>query len=141
MASALALARRNLGSTHPNPAVGCIIGRGGRVLGRGWTQPGGRPHAEQMALADARSRYGAESLRGATAWVSLEPCAHQGLTPPCAQALAAAGVSRVVAPITDPDPRVSGRGFAALQAAGVVVQTGVMAEAARALECGLSLTA
>ncbi len=136
MAAALSLARRGLGATWPNPTVGCVIGRAGRVLGRGWTQPGGRPHAERMALDDARARFGPESLCGATAWVTLEPCAHHGRTPPCADALVSAGVARVVAPIEDPDPRVSGRGFETLRAAGVAVETGLMAEAARAVNAG-----
>jgi diaminohydroxyphosphoribosylaminopyrimidine deaminase/5-amino-6-(5-phosphoribosylamino)uracil reductase len=136
MRAALALARRGLGVTWPNPSVGCVIGREGRVLGRGWTQPGGRPHAEQMALAQARERWGAEALRGATAWVSLEPCAHHGRTPPCADALAAAGLSRVVAPMADPDPRVNGRGFGALREAGLQVEVGLMEAEARALNAG-----
>lgn len=136
LGAAFALARRRLGSTWPNPSVGCVIGREGRVLGRGWTQTGGRPHAEQMALEDVRARWGAEALRGATAWVSLEPCAHHGRTPPCAGALAAAGIARVVAPIEDPDPRVSGRGFATLRAAGVHVDTGLMIPRARDLNAG-----
>jgi diaminohydroxyphosphoribosylaminopyrimidine deaminase/5-amino-6-(5-phosphoribosylamino)uracil reductase len=136
MAVALALARRGLGETWPNPSVGCVIARDGRVLGRGWTQPSGRPHAEQVALEQSRDRWGAESLRGATAWVSLEPCAHHGRTPPCADALASAGVIRVVAPLADPDPRVDGRGFAALRAAGVRVDLGLMEVEARALNAG-----
>jgi diaminohydroxyphosphoribosylaminopyrimidine deaminase/5-amino-6-(5-phosphoribosylamino)uracil reductase len=136
METALRLARRGLGTTWPNPTVGCVIGRAGSILGRGWTQAGGRPHAERIALDDATARFGAESLRGATAWVTLEPCAHHGRTPPCADALVAAGIARVVAPITDPDPRVSGRGFAALRAAGLAVETGLMAEAARDLNAG-----
>jgi len=136
MRSALALARRGLGTTWPNPSVGCVIAREGRVLGRGFTQASGRPHAEQVALAQARDRWGPESLRGATAWVSLEPCAHHGRTPPCADALIEAGVRRVVSTIDDPDPRVSGRGFARLRDAGVTVDTGLMAEAARALNAG-----
>ena len=116
MTHALGLARRGLGRTAPNPAVGCVIVAAGRVIGRGWTQPGGRPHAETMALAQA-----GDAARGATAYVSLEPCAHHGKTPPCADALAAAGIARLVAPMEDPDPRVSGRGFTRLQEAGVVV--------------------
>lgn len=136
MAAALALARRGLGTVWPNPAVGCVIARRGRVLGRGFTQPSGRPHAEQVALAQARERWGGEALRGATAWVSLEPCAHHGRTPPCADALAGAGLARVVSTIEDPDPRVSGRGFAMLRAAGVTVRTGVMAAEAAALNAG-----
>ncbi len=131
MRAALALARRGLGTTWPNPSVGCIIGRGELVLGRGHTSPGGRPHAEQMALAQARARFGAEALRGATAWVTLEPCSHHGMTPPCAGALAAAGISRVVSTFEDPDPRVQGRGFAALREAGVAVATGICAAEAR----------
>ncbi|MDR5654601.1 bifunctional diaminohydroxyphosphoribosylaminopyrimidine deaminase/5-amino-6-(5-phosphoribosylamino)uracil reductase RibD [Ruixingdingia sedimenti] len=127
MRHALALAARGLGRVWPNPAVGCVIVAGGRIVGRGWTQPGGRPHAEPGALAQAGA-----AARGATAYVSLEPCAHHGKTPPCAAALAAAGVARVVTALEDPDPRVAGGGHAMLRAAGVEVATGVMtAEAAR----------
>src|ERR1700676_2823278 len=97
MRAALALARRNLGATWPNPAVGCVIIKEGRVVGRGWTQPGGRPHAETEALA----RAGA-AARGATAYVSLDPCSHWGKTPPCADALIAAGLRRVVIALEDP---------------------------------------
>lgn len=136
MAAALALARRGLGRVHPNPAVGCIIVAGGRVLGRGYTGPGGRPHAEANALADAWRHAGADAVHGATAYVTLEPCAHHGQTPPCADALAKAGIARVVCPLGDPDPRVDGKGFAALRAAGVTVETGLMAEAAAALNAG-----
>jgi diaminohydroxyphosphoribosylaminopyrimidine deaminase/5-amino-6-(5-phosphoribosylamino)uracil reductase len=129
MRTALALGRRVQGKTWPNPAVGCVIVAGGRVVGRGWTQPGGRPHAETQALAQA-----AACARGATAYVTLEPCAHHGKTPPCADALVAAGVARVVVACGDPDPRVSGRGLANLREAGIEVQTGVMqSEAARDL--------
>ncbi|QFU08004.1 Riboflavin biosynthesis protein RibD [Rhodobacteraceae bacterium THAF1] len=120
MAHALALGRRGQGATWPNPAVGCVITRDGRVVGRGWTQPGGRPHAEVVAIAQAGS-----AARGATAYVSLEPCAHHGRTPPCAEALIAAGVVRVVTALEDPDPRVAGRGHAMLRAAGVEVVEGV----------------
>lgn len=116
MGAALALARRGLGRTWPNPAVGCVLVRNGVVVGRGWTQPGGRPHAEPEALCRAGDR-----ARGATAYVTLEPCSHYGKTPPCADALIAAGVSRVVVALTDPDPRVSGRGLARLAEAGVAV--------------------
>ncbi len=133
MALALAMARRGLGRTGGNPAVGCIIMRGGRVLGRGRTGDGGRPHAETNALADAAARYGAGTVRGATVFVTLEPCAHHGKTPPCAQALVQAGVGRVVAPFADPDPRVAGRGFAALEAADIAVTVGPGEKAARAL--------
>jgi len=127
MALALSLGRRGMGNVWPNPAVGCVIVRDGRILGRGWTQPGGRPHAETEALAQAGA-----AARGATAYVSLEPCAHHGATPPCADALIKAGVARVVAPLADSDPRVSGQGFDRLRAAGIEVTTGVLAdEAAR----------
>lgn len=131
MAHALRLAARGLGTAWPNPAVGCVIVQGGRVVGRGWTQPGGRPHAETMALAQA----GAQAA-GATAHVTLEPCAHHGRTPPCAAALVAAGVARVVTALTDPDPRVSGRGHAMLRAGGIAVTEGVLAEAAAAVNAG-----
>ncbi|WP_316014719.1 bifunctional diaminohydroxyphosphoribosylaminopyrimidine deaminase/5-amino-6-(5-phosphoribosylamino)uracil reductase RibD [Roseobacter sp. HKCCA0434] len=113
---ALRLAERGLGRTWPNPAVGCVIMNEGRVVGRGWTQPGGRPHAETVALGQA-----GEAARGATAYVSLEPCAHHGRTPPCADALVDAGIARVVVPMEDPDPRVSGRGFEILRSGGVTV--------------------
>jgi len=136
MRVALGLARRRLGQVSPNPAVGCVIVTGGRVLGRGATGPGGRPHAETVALAEAEARYGPGAARGATAYVSLEPCDHHGQTPPCSAALIAAGIARVVAPIEDPDPRVSGGGFARLRAAGVDVATGLMAAEARALNAG-----
>ncbi len=125
MALALALGRRGQGQCWPNPAVGCVIVKEGRIVGRGWTAPGGRPHAETQALARA-----SDAARGATAYVSLEPCAHHGKTPPCADALIAAGVARVVAPISDSDPRVSGKGFERLRAAGIEVTTGVCAEQA-----------
>lgn len=131
MAHALGLARRGLGRVWPNPAVGCVLVQGNRVAGRGFTRPGGRPHAEAEALAAA-----GEAARGATAYVTLEPCAHHGRTPPCAAALAAAGVARVVTAIEDPDPRVSGRGHAMLRAAGIAVTEGVLAAEARALQRG-----
>ncbi|QIE57740.1 bifunctional diaminohydroxyphosphoribosylaminopyrimidine deaminase/5-amino-6-(5-phosphoribosylamino)uracil reductase RibD [Pikeienuella piscinae] len=135
MAAAIALARRGVGRVWPNPAVGCVIVSGGRVVGRGWTQPGGRPHAEAMALAAAES-LSPGAARGATVYVSLEPCAHFGRTPPCADALIAAGVARVVAPMEDPDPRVSGGGFARLRAAGLAVETGLMAAEAASVNAG-----
>lgn len=122
MRAALALASRGLGTTWPNPAVGCVLVRDGVVVGRGFTQPGGRPHAETVALAAAGS-----AARGATAYVSLEPCSHHGKTPPCADALVEAGVTRVVVACEDPDPRVSGRGVARLRAAGIPVTAGVCA--------------
>ncbi len=117
MAAALALAARGMGSAAPNPNVGCLLVKDGRVVGRGWTQPGGRPHAEAMALVAA-----GEQARGATAYVTLEPCAHHSARgPACADLLIAAGVARVVASLTDPDPRTSGTGLARLRAAGVAV--------------------
>jgi diaminohydroxyphosphoribosylaminopyrimidine deaminase/5-amino-6-(5-phosphoribosylamino)uracil reductase len=131
MLAALALARRGLGNVWPNPAVGCVIVKNGRLVGRGWTQPGGRPHAETEALA----RAGA-AARGATAYVTLEPCAHWGKTPPCADALITAGVSRVVVAIEDPDPRVASAGFARLSAAGVRVERGLCAAEAAEVNAG-----
>jgi len=131
MAMALGLAGRGLGRVWPNPAVGCVIANNSRVLGRGWTQPGGRPHAETRALAQAGA-----AAKGATAYVSLEPCAHQGQTPPCANALIDSGISRVVIAMKDPDPRVDGAGIDRLRAAGVTVKTGVMRAEAEHLQAG-----
>lgn len=131
MAHALRLSRRGLGNVWPNPAVGCVLLRDGRIVGRGWTQPGGRPHAERMALDQA-----GPLARGATAYVTLEPCAHHGRTPPCAQALIDAGIARVVSAMTDPDPRVSGRGHAMLRQAGIAVEEGVMEAEARDIQAG-----
>jgi len=116
MMMALTLAERGLGQVAPNPAVGCVIVRDGVVVGRGSTQAGGRPHAETVALAQA-----GDKARGATAYVTLEPCAHHGKTPPCAEALIEAGIVRVVGAVADPDPRVAGRGFAMLEKAGIEV--------------------
>jgi diaminohydroxyphosphoribosylaminopyrimidine deaminase/5-amino-6-(5-phosphoribosylamino)uracil reductase len=130
-AAAIALGASGLGTTWPNPAVGAILVKDGRVVGRGRTQRGGRPHAEVQALAMA-----GEGARGATLYVSLEPCAHHGRTPPCADAIAAAGVARVVAPIVDPDPRVCGKGFERLRSAGLDVATDVLADAARRAHAG-----
>jgi diaminohydroxyphosphoribosylaminopyrimidine deaminase/5-amino-6-(5-phosphoribosylamino)uracil reductase len=124
MRQALSLANRGLGLVWPNPAVGCVLVKQERVVGRGWTQSGGRPHAEAEALI----RAGAGSV-GATAYVTLEPCAHHGNTPPCAEALVAAGVSRVVIAIRDPDARVAGKGIAILKAAGIEVTEDVEASA------------
>lgn len=131
MRSALALARRGLGNTWPNPAVGCVLVRDGRVVGRGGTAPGGRPHAERVALDMA-----GDLARGATAYVTLEPCSHHGRTPPCADALVVAGVARVVAAMVDPDPRVHGAGIARLRAAGIPVETGLLEAEAEALQAG-----
>ncbi len=130
MFHALRLGARGLGRTWPNPAVGCVLVRDGRVLGRGWTQIGGRPHAETMALLQAGQAV------GATAYVTLEPCAHHGHTPPCAEALIAARVARVVTALTDPDARVSGKGHAMLRAAGISVTEGVLAAQARVANAG-----
>ncbi len=133
MRAALGLARRGLGTTWPNPAVGCVLVKDGQVVGRGWTQPGGRPHAETEALARA-----GEAARGATAYVTLEPCSHWGRTPPCCDALIRAGVARVVVAAGDPDGRVDGRGLARLREAGVQVETGLFQAEAVALNAGFS---
>jgi diaminohydroxyphosphoribosylaminopyrimidine deaminase/5-amino-6-(5-phosphoribosylamino)uracil reductase len=123
MSAAIALAARGLGATWPNPSVGCVIeAPDGRIVGRGRTATGGRPHAEVVALAAAGA-----AARGATAYVTLEPCSHHGQTPPCVDALIAAGVTRVVVATVDPDPRVNGAGLARLRAAGIEVHTGLMA--------------
>lgn len=134
MRTALVLAARNLGRVWPNPAVGCILVGSAGIVGRGWTQPGGRPHAETEALARAGG-----AARGATAYVTLEPCAHRGATPPCAEALVAAGIARAVIAVEDPDPRVSGRSIARLRAAGIALTTGVCEQAAIALNAGFLL--
>jgi diaminohydroxyphosphoribosylaminopyrimidine deaminase / 5-amino-6-(5-phosphoribosylamino)uracil reductase len=121
MAATIRFARRHLGQTGTNPSVGTLIVKDGRIIGRGITAIGGRPHAETEALNEAR-----ESARGATAYVTLEPCAHHGRTPPCAEALITAGILRVVIAATDPDPRVAGKGAAMLRAAGIEVVGGVL---------------
>ena len=127
MQLALALGRRGQGRTWPNPAVGAVVVRDGIIVGRGWTQPGGRPHAEPEALARA-----GEAARGATLYVTLEPCSHFGKSPPCADAVIAAGIARVVSAIEDPNPEVAGQGHARLRAAGITVDIGLgAAEAAR----------
>ena len=131
MDAALHLARRGLGNAWPNPAVGCVLVKAGRVVGRGWTQPGGRPHAETEAL-----RHAGDLARGATAYVTLEPCSHHGRTPPCCDALIRAGVARVVVAMRDPDARVDGRGLNRLREAGIAVEEGVGEAAARAMQAG-----
>lgn len=131
MAHALRLAERGAYTTRPNPMVGCVIARGEQVLGEGWHQRAGGAHAEVHALQAAGA-----SARGATAYVTLEPCAHHGRTPPCADALVAAGVTRVVAATRDPFVHVAGRGFSSLSAAGVTVEVGLLEDAARALNRG-----
>lgn len=131
MARALELARRGRFTTMPNPNVGCVIVRDGEVVGEGWHQRAGEPHAEVHAL-----RMAGEKARGATAYVTLEPCSHHGRTPPCCDALIAAGVSRVVAAMQDPNPQVAGRGLYRLQQAGIAVSHGLMMAEAEALNRG-----
>ena len=127
MQLALTLGRRGQGRTWPNPAVGAVVVKDGVIVGRGWTQPGGRPHAEPEAIARAE-----EAARGATLYVTLEPCSHHGKTPPCADAVIAAGIARVVSAMEDPNPEVAGQGHARLRAAGITVDVGVgAAEATR----------
>lgn len=135
MRQALELASRAVGLSEPNPRVGCVIvSPEGRVIGRGHTQQAGGPHAEAAALQDARAR--GEDPRGATVYVTLEPCSHHGRTPPCSDALVQAGVARVVAAVGDPNPLVAGGGLAQLSAAGVQVETGLLADASRELNIG-----
>lgn len=131
MARALELAEQGLYSTDPNPRVGCVIVQGEQVVGEGWHMRAGEPHAEVHAL-----RQAGEAARGATAYVTLEPCSHHGRTPPCADALLAAGVGRVVAAMQDPNPQVAGQGLARLAAAGIAVRAGVLEAQARALNPG-----
>jgi diaminohydroxyphosphoribosylaminopyrimidine deaminase/5-amino-6-(5-phosphoribosylamino)uracil reductase len=126
MQLALTLGRRGLGRTWPNPAVGSVVVKDGVVLARAWTNEGGRPHAETQALAQA-----GEAARGATLFVTLEPCSHHGRTPPCADAIIAAGVGRVVSAIDDPNPDVAGQGHARIRAAGIALDVGICAEEAR----------
>ncbi|MGH8156771.1 MAG: bifunctional diaminohydroxyphosphoribosylaminopyrimidine deaminase/5-amino-6-(5-phosphoribosylamino)uracil reductase RibD [Rhodanobacter sp.] len=131
MAQALRLAGRGLYTTQPNPRVGCVIAHGSETVGTGFHQRAGEPHAEVFALREAGDR-----ARGATAYVTLEPCAHHGRTPPCADALVAVGVKRVVIAAEDPFPQVDGRGMARLRAAGITVESGLMRDAARELNIG-----
>lgn len=130
MRLALALGQRHLGRTWPNPSVGAVVVAGPpgaeRIVGQGVTAPGGRPHGEPLALAQA-----GQAARGATLYVTLEPCSHHGRTPPCTEAIVAAGIARVVSAIEDPDPRVAGRGHALLREAGIAVETGLLADMAR----------
>src|SRR5438132_11139905 len=127
MQLALSLGRRGQGRTSPNPAVGAVVAKDGVIVGRGWTQPGGRPHAEPEAL-----RRAGEAARGATLYVTLEPCSHFGKSPPCVDAVIASGIARVVSAIEDPNPEVAGQGHARLRAAGIAVDVGLgAAEAAR----------
>src|SRR5262245_17116232 len=131
MRLALALGRRNLGRTWPNPAVGAVIVKDGTILARGWTQPGGRPHAEEEALRRAKT-----AAQGATMYVTLEPCSHEGKTPPCADAIIRAGIARVVSAMKDPNPEVAGQGHERLRAKGITVDIGLGAEEARRAHAG-----
>ena len=131
MAEALRLAEKGLFTATPNPRVGCVIVRDGQAVGAGWHEKTGGPHAEVLALRAAGAR-----ARGATAYVSLEPCSHHGRTPPCVDALIEAGIARLVAAMQDPNPRVAGSGFAALRAAGIQVESGLMQDEARTLNIG-----
>ena len=131
MQLALTLGRRGLGHTWPNPAVGAVIVKDGLILARGWTQSGGRPHAEVEALRRAK-----RAAQGATMYVTLEPCSHQGKTPPCADAIVKAGIARVVSALEDPNPEVAGQGHARLRAKGVAVDVGLGAEEARRAHAG-----
>ena len=135
MQQALDLAGRAVGLSEPNPRVGCVIvSADGRVLGAGHTQRAGEAHAEIMALRDAAAR--GHEVKGATAWVTLEPCAHHGRTPPCCDALIAAGIARVVGSVTDPNPLVAGEGFNRLRAAGIQVDVGAGARESQELNIG-----
>jgi diaminohydroxyphosphoribosylaminopyrimidine deaminase/5-amino-6-(5-phosphoribosylamino)uracil reductase len=131
MQLALSLGRRGLGRTAPNPAVGAVVVKDGVIIGRGWTQPGGRPHAETEAL----KRAGKEA-KGATLYVTLEPCSHQGKTPPCVDAIIRAGIARVVSALEDPNPEVAGQGYAKLRERGIAVDTGLEAKAAARQHAG-----
>ena len=131
MQLALSLGRRGLGRTAPNPAVGAVVVKDGVILGRGWTQPGGRPHAETEAL----KRAGKEA-KGATLYVTLEPCSHQGKTPPCIDAIIRSGIARVVSALEDPNPEVAGQGYARLRERGIAVEAGLEAAAAARQHAG-----
>ena len=131
MALALTLGRRGLGNAWPNPAVGAVVAKDGIIVGRGWTQPGGRPHAEVEAL-----RRAGDAARGATLYATLEPCSHHGKTPPCVDAITAAGIARVVSALEDPNPKIAGAGHARLRQHGVTVEVGVCAEEARRAHAG-----
>jgi len=131
MQLALTLGRRGLGNAWPNPAVGAVVVRDGVVVGRGWTQPGGRPHAEVEAL-----RRAGDAARGATLYATLEPCSHHGKTPPCVDAIMAAGVTRVVSALDDPNPQIAGQGHARLRQQGLIVDVGLCADEARRAHAG-----
>lgn len=136
MRRALELAERGLYTATPNPRVGAVIVKDGQVIGEGWHERAGEPHAEVMAVRDARARHGEHAVRGATAYVTLEPCSHHGRTPPCADLLVREGVAQVIAAMEDPNPEVSGRGFARLRDAGIDVRCGLMENDARELNIG-----
>jgi diaminohydroxyphosphoribosylaminopyrimidine deaminase / 5-amino-6-(5-phosphoribosylamino)uracil reductase len=131
MALALTLGRRGLGNTWPNPAVGAVVVKDGKIVGRGWTQPGGRPHAETLALKRA-----GRAARGATLYVTLEPCSHEGKTPPCADAVIRAGVARVVSALQDSNPEVEGRGHERLRGKNIAVEVGLGADEAQRAHIG-----
>src|SRR6187401_824583 len=131
MRLALGLGRRNLGHTWPNPAVGAVIVKDGAVIARGWTQEGGRPHAAVEALRRAK-----KATQGATMYVSLEPCSHQGKTPPCIDAIIRSGIARVVSALEDPNPEVAGQGYARLRERGIAVEAGLEAAAAARQHAG-----
>ncbi|MCX7297546.1 MAG: bifunctional diaminohydroxyphosphoribosylaminopyrimidine deaminase/5-amino-6-(5-phosphoribosylamino)uracil reductase RibD [Hyphomicrobiales bacterium] len=131
MQLALSLGRRGLGNAYPNPAVGAVIVKDGVIVGRGWTQPGGRPHAEVVTLAQAKRRS-----KGATLYCTLEPCSHEGKSPPCADAVIKAGIARVVSALEDPNPEVAGQGHARMRDKGITVDVGLMADAARRAHAG-----
>lgn len=135
MRAALALAARGLGRVAPNPAVGCILVKDGRIVGRGWTQRGGRPHAEAEAL-----RHAGEAARGASVYVTFEPCAHHGETPPCAESLIAAGIARCFVATRDPDERVDGRGVERLREGGIILHEGLCQAAAEDLNAGFIMS-
>ena len=135
MRLAFTLGRRNLGHAWPNPAVGAVIVKDGVIVGRGWTQAGGRPHAEVEALRRAK-KAAQNTLIGATMYVTLEPCSHQGQTPPCTDAIIRAGIARVVSALEDPNPEVAGKGHARLRAKGIAVEVGLGAEEARRVHAG-----
>src|SRR5258708_15417299 len=131
MGQALELAGRGLYTTTPNPRVGCVVVAGGMVIGTGWHEKAGMPHAEALALKAAGAR-----ARGATLYVNLEPCSHHGRTPPCVDAIIEAGIERAVAAIPDPNPKVAGTGFSKLRAAGIAVEHGLKEDEARDLNIG-----
>ena len=136
MRRALELAERGLYTTTPNPHVGAVVVKDNRIIGEGWHQVAGEPHAEVLAIRDARAKMGDDAVRGAALYVTLEPCSHHGRTPPCADLIVEEGVARVVAAMEDPNPKVAGQGFARLRAAGVDVRVGLLENDARELNIG-----